>query len=116
MEYFLNQKNVMRLIDEAVNHAGKLGGSYTSQLLPDFIRAQQSLLTSVDIKSHLSLILSAARISITKAEKKTIRLIIGDDPVTGQEMSHLVRIRLICAELIGLLSSTLEWVKQPSAG
>jgi hypothetical protein len=115
MERYLNQEHVLRLIEKAVEHSGQLGGSYKSDLLSDFVRAQQALVTSADIKSQLALVVSAARMMIAQAEKKTIQLIIGDAPVTGQQMSHLVRIRLICAELIGLLSNTLEWIKQPAA-
>jgi hypothetical protein len=115
MERYLNQENVLQLIDKAVEHSGQLGGSYKSDLLADFVRAQQALTTSANITSHLALIVSAARMMISQAEKKTIRLIIGDAPVTGQQMSHLVRIRVICAELISLLSNTLEWIKQPAA-
>jgi hypothetical protein len=115
MERYLNQENVLRLIEQAVEHSRQLGGSYKSDLLSDFVQAQQALITSTNMKSHLALIVSAARMMIAQAEKKTVRLIIGDAPVTGQQMSHLVRIRLICAELISLLSNTLEWIKQPAA-
>jgi hypothetical protein len=115
MENFINQQTVMRLIDEAVEHTRELGENYRGNLLPDFIRAQEALVSSSKLKSQLTLILSATRMAITQAEKKTIGLIIGDDPITGQQMSHLVRIRLICAELIGLLSNTLQRIKQARA-
>jgi hypothetical protein len=115
MESFKNQENVLRLIDEAVKHTGQLEGTYKSELMPDFVQAHETLITSSDFKSQIALILSATRILIAKAEKKTIRLIIGDDFVTGQQMSHLVRIRLICAELLGLLNTTLDRMKKPGA-
>jgi hypothetical protein len=115
MESFVNRENVLRLISEAGEHATQLGGTYKNALLPDFIQAQETLATSTDFRSHMLLIISAARLMITQAEKKTVRLIVGDDPITGQEMSHLVRIRLICAELISLLSNTLQSVKQSPA-
>jgi hypothetical protein len=115
MESFINRENVLRLIGEAGEHARQLGGTYKNELLPDFIQAKETLITSTDFRAQMLLILSAARMMIAQAEKKTVRLIIGDDPITGQQMSHLVRIRLICAELISLLSYTLQSVKQSSS-
>ncbi len=107
-----NQENALRLIQEAVQRADQLGSPYNRDLLGGFERAQETLKSATEVKSQLALILSAARILIEKVEKKTIRLIIGDDPITRQQMSHLVRIRLICAELINLLTSMLERANQ----
>ncbi len=115
MRSFPNQEGVLRLIDEAVTQATLLGGPYNRDLVSGFVQAQTTLGTAAEARSQVALILSAARIGITKIEKKTIRLIIGDDPITGQQMSHLVRIRLICAELINLLTSTLDQIRQPAA-
>jgi len=103
---------MLGLIEEAVRRAAQLGKTFESDLTPGFLQAQNSLVSFGDLKSQQTLVLSAARMLITRVEKKTIGLIIGDAPITGQQMSHLVRIRMICAELITLLSSILEWVKQ----
>ncbi len=115
MSEFPNQENVQLLLDEAVEQSEQLGKPYDSALKPDFVQAQETLESVPEVQSQLALILSAARLLITKVEKKTVGLIIGDDPITGRQMSHLVRIRLICAELINLLTSSLERVKQPDA-
>ncbi|MEN4040869.1 MAG: hypothetical protein ROW52_01280 [Anaerolineaceae bacterium] len=115
MENYKNQNTLMRLIAEAVEHVQKLGDSCCGSLLPDFIRVQNTLTAPSHLKAHLVLMLSATRMAITQIEKKTIALIIGDAPITGQQMSHLVRIRLICAELIGMLTNTLQWIKTAPA-
>ncbi|HZW03806.1 MAG TPA: hypothetical protein VFF68_07760 [Anaerolineaceae bacterium] len=105
----------MTLIAEAVSHATQLGEPYKGDLVPAFLQAQEALSFSTAEDRQLGLILSAARMPINGAEKKTIRLIIGDEPITSQQMRHLVRLRLICAELIGLLTSALEIVRRSVA-
>ena len=101
----------MGLIKEAVKRSSQMGSPYEGNLAPDFEQAQQTLETLPELKSQQALILSAASRLITRVEKKTIALIIGDDPITGQQMSHLVRIRLICAELLNLLTAMLERIR-----
>jgi hypothetical protein len=115
MQRFLNSENIFRLIDEAVDRSGKLGGPYDGDLTPGFLHAQETLKTTTDGKAQLTLLLAAARNWITQVEQRTIRLIIGDAPITGQQMSHLVRIRMICAELINLLSNLIERVRSGPA-
>ncbi len=115
MNEFPKKDYVIGLIEEAVGQAAQLG-EYKNTLAPDFKQAQSILETLAELKSQQALLLAAARRMITQVEKKTIALIIGDDPITGQQMSHLVRIRVICTELIELLSTILERVKRPVKG
>ncbi len=111
MDNFPRKDHVLGLLLEAVWHSSQIGNPYWGSLMPDFEQAQHTLETLPDLKSQQALILSAARRSIVQAEKKTIALIIGDDPINGQQMSHLVRIRLICTELLNLLSEMLDRIK-----
>jgi hypothetical protein len=113
MEGFPKQDNVLQLLNEAAARARQLGRPYNSGLLDGFVQAKDTLDSAPEKKNQLALLLSAARMLISKVEKEAIRLIIGDDPITSQEMSHLVRIRLICAELITLLTSSLDRIKGP---
>ncbi len=112
MADFTKRDYLLGLIEEALRRAALLGRPYESNLTPDFILAQKTLETLPDINSQKALILAAARRQITQAERQTIALIIGDNPITGQQMSHLVRIRLICTELLNLLSSMLEQIQR----
>jgi hypothetical protein len=61
----------------------------------------------------LPLVLSATRRHVTAAEKHVVALIIGSQPVNSREMSTLVRIRLICAELLTRLAQHLDNLKPP---
>ncbi len=115
MNEFPKKEYVISLIEEAVVRAAQLG-EYKNNLTPDFRQAQSILETLAEFKSQQALLLAAARRMITQVEKKTIALIIGDDPITGQQMSHLVRIRVICSQLIELLSTILERVKKSVEG
>jgi hypothetical protein len=112
MDEFPKRDYMLGLIEEAIRQAAQLDKTIESDLAPGFLQAQKSLVSFTDLKSQQTLVLSAARMMITRVERKTIALIIGDEPITGQQMSYLVRIRLICSELINLLSSILEWVRQ----
>jgi hypothetical protein len=102
---------LLGLIAEALQQSLLIGNPYTTRLTPDFIQAQETLESMPEQNSQLALILSAARRRITDAEKHTIALIVGDDPITGKQMSHLVRIRLICAELLNLLNTMQERIQ-----
>ena len=100
------------LIKEALQRSNQLGSPYKGNLTPDFLQALKSLENLPEQQSQQALIISAAKLKINQAEKQTIALIIGDDPITGNQMSHLVRIRLICVELLNLLSSMLEQIQK----
>jgi hypothetical protein len=112
LEIFPKQSHALDLIQEAVGRAAQLGEPYECDLVEGFLKAKDTLGASAVASSQVALVLSAARMLITKVEKRTIALIIGDDPITGNQMSHLVRIRLICAELINLFTAVLENLKQ----
>jgi hypothetical protein len=108
MEVFPRKDDVYRLIEEACSRAAQLVNPYRDDLSFGFAQVRETLQASTAIVSQLALILSAGRRRVTEVEQKTVALIIGDDIFNSQQMSHLVRIRLICAELINLLSTILE--------
>ncbi len=116
MAEITNREHLLVLIKEALQRAALLGLPYESNLTPEFIQAQNTLETMPVLNSQQVLILAAARRRITQAERQTVALIIGDNPITGQQMSHLVRIRLICTELLNLLSSMLEQIQTTFSG
>ncbi|MEA4909237.1 MAG: hypothetical protein GYA17_11935 [Chloroflexi bacterium] len=105
--------NLNSLIHEAITHLSHLGNHYETELVPIFALAGSILETSTESRQSRALILSAAHQRITQAEKKTIAIIIGDDPISTQQMSHLVRIRLICAKLIQLMADQLDELRTP---
>ncbi len=102
---------ILDLLREAVLRTSQIGEPYKKDLVADFVLAQETLQNMPGSKSQQALVISATRTLITQGEKKTIALIVGDDPITGQQMSHLVRVRFICAELSNLLATMLEVIR-----
>ena len=108
---FPKRDRFINLVDEAIDRVAKLGGSREAMLAPQFAMALSTLDSVAKAKNHQALVISAARTHIFRAEKQVVSQIIGDDPVFTQEMSELVRLRVICAEMLKILSSSLDRVK-----
>jgi hypothetical protein len=102
------QDRMINLIQEAIGRIASLGRQEEFALLPVFIDARNSLQGSFYNEKTQKLLLRAAAQRIVHAEKHTVSLIIGDVDISISEMSHLVRIRLICAEVINLLNQVLD--------
>jgi hypothetical protein len=108
---FPKRDRVLNLIQEAIGRVSNLGKRQKAVLAPEFDKALETLGTSASAKHHQALILSAARRHISQAEKQAIAHLIGDDPIYSQEMSDLVRVRVICAELLNILTYSLDTLK-----
>jgi hypothetical protein len=111
MKEFNGKDYLIGLIQEAIRRDAQLGNPYKNNFAPDFAQAQEALETPAVPGSQTALLLAAVRRKITLVEKKIVTLIISDKPITTQQMSHLVRIRLICTELLNTLSAMLEQIK-----
>jgi hypothetical protein len=99
------------LIKEAIERLNAFGRQDELALLPIFIDARRSLDTNAANRSAQILLLSSTNRRITRAEKQVVSWIIGDQRVNSNEMSHLVRVRLICAQILNLLSDELESIR-----
>ncbi len=104
------QKNrlVFKRINEAVVQGEGLGLNQKADIVAELEKARATLDTTVPGKNQVPLLLAAARRHILEAERLTVALIIGDGHVTSQQMSHLVRVRILCAELSVLLRDALD--------
>ena len=102
---------VRLLVQEAIDHLTALGSHDELALIPVFIDTAQSLEIRANNRSSAILLIHAANRRIACAEKQTIARIIGDQDVSMNEMSHLVRVRLICAEISNLLDDGLEEIR-----
>ncbi len=100
-------QHIHKLLDEALERASAIHRSFTADMVSAVQRAMTALSAPVTAKGHLALMLSAARRHVLDLEKRTVGLIIGDEPISQQEMAGLVRIRLICAELLTILADAL---------
>jgi hypothetical protein len=116
MNEFPKQEYMLGLVHEAVTHLDQLGGHLETTLKPGFVQTRQSFETSVGGMSQWPLILTAASMRIRNMEKKIVAVIVGDDSITSQQMSHLVRLRVICAELLNKLAEIQEWIKRSLRG
>lgn len=110
---FPKEQHVLNLLSEAVIHASTSGDRLKADVASALHKAREVLEAPVTAKSHLPLVLSAARRHVSSAEKHTVARIIGSEPVNSQEMASLVRLRLICAELLNILTHTLAELKPP---
>jgi hypothetical protein len=116
MNEFPKQEVVLGLVQEAMTRLGQLGGHLETTLKPGFVQTRQSFETSVGGMSQWPLILTAASLRIRNMEKKIVAVIVGDDSITSQQMSHLVRLRVICAELLNKLAEIQEGIKRTLRG
>jgi hypothetical protein len=108
---FPRQERFVTLVDEAINRAAHLKFSQNAALAPAFNRALQILEATASAKHQQALLLAAARQHIAHAEKQVVGQIIGDEPIFSDEMSDLVRIRVICLELASILNNSLDRLK-----
>jgi hypothetical protein len=84
---------------------------FTADIIAAVEKAKGALSAPATSNSHLSLVLSAARRHTQDIEKRVVALIIGDERISQREMSHLVRIRLLCAKLLNLFARALADLK-----
>ena len=108
----LNIPYMIELLQEATCRLGNLGSSYELTLAPAFATVIDTLQAPAYHRHHQGLVLSAARQRITTAEKHVIRGMIEDARITFDQMPDLLRIRIICAELLDMINDTSEEMKR----
>ena len=105
---FPKQERVSTLIHEAVTRLPYLGNKYNHDLGQEFNKIQTLLDAAPVARSQKTLLLGLARHHTARAEETIVKQILGDDVISVDEMSHLVRVRLICTELMNLFVQSLE--------
>ena len=108
---FPKQERISNLINEAETQVPYLDDSYNSELNQAFDKIKTLLNSTPIALSQKVFMLGLARHQVLNAEKHAVSLMIGDVSISIEEMSHLVRVRLICAELSNLLAKGLEELK-----
>lgn len=96
-------ERVQLLIREAKAKSDVIRINRFHDLTGSLSRVETILNTPIDRQSQIVLLLSAALQHMKSAERMVVSLIIGDEPFNIEDMGILVRIRLICSEVIGLL-------------
>ena len=113
---FPKKERVFTLIQEAIESMANLGKRQYAALAPELTKALQTLETTASARHQQALILAAVRRHISMAEKQVVAQLIGDEPIYSNEMPDLVRIRVICAELVTVLTYSLDQLKTSPAG
>jgi hypothetical protein len=105
---FPKQERVTTLVHEAVTRIPHLGRHYNNDLGQEFTKVQTLLDTAPSARSQKTFLLGLARHHVARAEDTIVKQILGDGSISVEEMSHLVRVRLICTELLNLLAQGVE--------
>jgi hypothetical protein len=109
---FPRRDKVLDLIRDALKNVTSMGKRYVPVLAPVFTHAIDVLEAPTYTRDQQVLLLAAAHRHILQAKKHAVAQMIGDDPVSGDEMSRLVRIRQNCIELDTMLNQSLQETKQ----
>ncbi len=104
----LKEERILTLVDEAIVQISTLGDSGVPDIISILEKTRQVLASPVRAERDIPLVLSAARWRVANVEKYAVSRIVHDDKVDGRAMSILVRVRLICAEVIRILDHALD--------
>jgi hypothetical protein len=96
--------HIIDLIEEALACLDRLGRQYELELAPAFVESMNALQTPSVVPSQQLLLLSAVRRRIKTAERTVVDGLINGQPVVSTKMSDLVRVRLVCTELLNTLN------------
>ncbi len=102
---------IIDLIEEALACLNRLGKPYELELAPAFVEAKNALQTPIIVPSQQVLLLSAVHRRIKGAERTVVDGIINGQPVVSSKMSDLVRVRLVCTELLNMLNEAKQTLK-----
>lgn len=105
-------EHIIDLINEAVTCLGRLNNNYVLELAPVFVKSLDTLQTPAGSRYQQILLLFSVQRRISFAEEKVIGGLIHDSSVTFLQTSDMVRIRLICHELLINLMDAIESLKK----
>jgi hypothetical protein len=105
---FPRQERISTLLHEAVKRIPRLASNYNTDIKLEFNKVQMLLDATPVARGQKSLLLGLARQHVARAEKCVVKEIVHNEFVTVDEMSDLVRVRLICAEISNLFTQSLE--------
>jgi hypothetical protein len=108
---FPKKERVYNLIREAIETLSSVSKRRKTIFSTELSKALETLETSASARHHQALILAAVRRHIAAAEKLVVAQLIGDEPIYSEEMPHLVHLRILCAELVSVLTYSLEQLK-----
>lgn len=105
-------EHLIDLIQEAVACLGRLKNSYEYQLAPVFVKSLDTLQTPASTRYQQILLLASVQRRVSFVEEKVIGGLIHDNSVTFIQTSDMVRVRLICHEILTNLVDAIENLKK----
>lgn len=108
MEGLVKEKRIRTLICEATSKSSSLSNGRANALLEAFEHALSALNTPAVKRNQCALLLSVATRHVKRAERLAIEAMLGKEWISQQEEAVCVRIRLLCAEIIGLLTTASD--------
>lgn len=108
---FSDEKHVLTLIDEAIVQVSGLNGQGKVDILPVLERTRQVLANPVEAKRSVPLVLASLRGRVKDVEKYIARGMYRDNKADVNARSILIRVRVICAEVIRILDLALNDVR-----
>jgi hypothetical protein len=98
------EKELRKLIERALSETDLLAGDEVHEMVGPFDRLSQLLDTPVNGRQQLLLMLSAGVMAMKRAESLVHEAMSLDRWISHSEEAVLVHLRLICAEIIGILT------------
>jgi hypothetical protein len=108
MNTWPKEKEIRKLIERARHESNELTVAEEPEMSGSFDRLNQLLDTPVNGSQQLLLMLSAGLLAMQRAERLVLEAMRLDRWVSLSEEAVLVHLRLICAEIIGILMNGSE--------
>ena len=103
--------HVQNLLQEAQHRLERLGSPYQLELAPAFAGVINTLSAPVASTNQRCLLLGAARSRVIFVEKRVINGMLHDNSIGSFQMPDMLRVRLICTELLNLFNDSLDELK-----
>jgi hypothetical protein len=108
MNGLMKENKIRTLIGSAISQSADLTEGRDEQVIASFERVNALLDVSINERNQIVMLLSAAVQQMRKVERLVLDGMRMDKWITRREEALLVHLRLICAQLIGLLTSELD--------
>lgn len=104
MNEWPKEEELRKLIERALSETQQLTSDGELEMIGSFDRLSELLDTPVNGRQQLQLMLSAGVMAMKRAEKIVLDAMRLDRWISLSEEAILVHLRLICAEIIGILT------------
>jgi hypothetical protein len=103
--------HILSLLQEALRRLDRLGSPYQPELAPAFASVIHTMSAPVASANQRCLLIGAARSRVITVERRVVNGMIRDNSISSFQMPDLLRVRLICTELLNLFNDSLDELK-----